>query len=180
MADITTKSTNNTHKKAGVPKSKKHNTRVDLTPMVDLGFLLITFFVFTTTLSSVKAMAMYEPKAGNEIPVKQSGTTTILLGKNNQVYYYFGTLKANTVSEQFKISSYANIRKIITNKKKATKLSDLMFITKADSGASFKNVIDILDEMVICAVPAGHYAEVEITAEEQALIRATEIANGMQ
>jgi biopolymer transport protein ExbD len=85
-------SSGGTHKKGpGVKKSKKLSTRVDLTPMVDLGFLLITFFVFTTTMAQSTAMNMNEPKddkVEDQMKVKESAVMTILLGKDNHVYYY--------------------------------------------------------------------------------------------
>jgi tRNA U34 2-thiouridine synthase MnmA/TrmU len=58
--------------------------------------------------------------------------------------------------------------------------SDLMYIIKADKESKFKNVIDILDEMTINGVPAGHYAEVDITDTEAALIKKTEESSGIK
>ena len=171
------------HKKGpGVKKGKKLSTRVDLTPMVDLGFLLITFFVFTTTMSQPTAMNMNEPKDNTDEPlkVKQSGVMTILLGSNDQVYYYYGDLDPNTLSQQFKSTNFREIRDLIVAKKKATPIDDLMYIIKADSTSKFKNAIDILDEMSISAVPPGHYAEVDIAPIERMLIRETENANGIK
>lgn len=168
-------------KGTGVKKGKKLSTRVDLTPMVDLGFLLVTFFVFTTTMSESKAMNMNEPKddPGKEIKVKNSGAMTILLGKENQVYYYYGQLDPEKLSEQFKSTNFKDIRELIVEKKKETPIDDLMYIIKSDKSSTFKNAIDILDEMSICAVPPGHYAEVEITQSEAEMIHQTEIANGI-
>ena len=171
------------HKKGpGVKKAKKQSTRVDLTPMVDLGFLLITFFVFTTTMSQPTAMNMNEPKDDplNELKVKNSGAMTLLLGKNDQVYYYFGELSATEASTQFKSSNFKEIRKIILDKKKATPIGDLMYIIKSDKEATFKNAINILDEMTINAVPPGHYAEVDMSDTEAQLISMTEKANGIK
>ena len=172
------------HKKGpGVKKGKKLSTRVDLTPMVDLGFLLITFFVFTTTMSQSTAMNMNEPKDDDttqQLKVKNSGAMTILLGKADQVYYYYGQLDANRLSEQFKSTTFKQIRELIVEKKKATPIDDLMYIIKSDDQSTFRNAIDILDEMSICDVKPGHYAEVDMTDAEKLLILKTEEANGIK
>jgi len=183
MAELDTSSKDTGKKKGpGVKKQKKLSTRVDLTPMVDLGFLLLTFFVFTTTMSLSTAMNMNEPKNDSSVvlKVKNSGAMTILLGKGNQVYYYYGQLEPDQLSEQFKSSNYKEIRNLIVQKKENTNIDDLMYIIKADKQSTFDNIITILDEMTICGVPPGHYAEVDITPAEQELIKQTEIANGIQ
>lgn len=182
MAEMDTSSGGGHKKGPGVKKAKKLSTRVDLTPMVDLGFLLITFFVFTTTMSQSTAMNMNEPKddPDQQLKVKNSGAMTILLGKNDQVYYYYGQLEADKVSEQFKSTNFKDIRELILAKKKATNIDDLMYIIKSDKESTFKNAIDILDEMTISAVPPGHYAEVDMTDTEQQLIKQTEQANGIK
>ena len=182
MAEMDTSSGGGHKKGPGVKKGKKLSTRVDLTPMVDLGFLLITFFVFTTTMSQSTAMAMNEPKddSTQQLKVKNSGAMTILLGKGDQVYYYLGQLEADKVSQQFKSTTFKEIRQIIVDKKKATPIDDLMYIIKSDSTSTFANSIDILDEMSIAAVPPGHYAEVDITPSERLLIQQTELANGIK
>ena len=182
MAELDTSSGGGHKKGPGVKKAKKASTRVDLTPMVDLGFLLITFFVFTTTMSTPTAMAMNEPKddPNNQLKVKNSGAMTLLLGKNDQVYYYFGELSAENASAQFKSSNFKEIRQVILDKKNATPVGDLMYIIKSDKEATFKNAIDILDEMAINAVPPGHYAEVDMSDTEAQLIKMTEEANGIK
>ncbi len=189
MAEMDTSSGGGHKKGPGVKKGKKMSTRVDLTPMVDLGFLLITFFVFTTTMAKPTVMKMNEPKddtpPDQQMKVKESAVMTILLGKQDQIYYYYGTLTADKASEQFKNTNFNDIRKLILDKRNSVpdgdkSKSDLMYIIKADKEAKFKNVIDILDEMSINAVPAGHYAEVDITDTESELIKKTEEANGIK
>jgi len=78
------------------PKAKKHGTRVDLTPMVDLGFLLITFFMLTTSMLKPNSMDLSVPakdkvEEEEQNKVKNSQAITIILGKENALYYYFGT-----------------------------------------------------------------------------------------
>ena len=182
MAEMNTSSGGGHKKGPGVKKSKKQSTRVDLTPMVDLGFLLITFFVFTTTMSQSTAMNMNEPKDDSTqiLKVKNSGAMTILLGKGDQVYYYFGQLEADKLSQEFKSTTFKEVRKLIVDKKKATPIDDLMYIIKSDKQSTFKNAIDILDEMTISGVIPGHYAEVDMTPTEALLIKQTEMANGIK
>src|ERR1043165_6176881 len=96
MAEMDTSSSGGHKKGPGVKKGKKLSTRIDLTPMVDLGFLLITFFMFTTTLAKPKTMEINMPyKDENLDPnkqskVKESTAMTILLSKMHRVYYYEG------------------------------------------------------------------------------------------
>ncbi len=182
MAEMDTSSGGGHKKGPGVKKPKKQSTRVDLTPMVDLGFLLITFFVFTTTMSSATAMNMNEPKDDpeNQMKIKNSGAMTILLGKQDQLYYYMGELSPTDPSKQFMSSSFKDIRQVILDKKNATPIGDLMYIIKSDKEATFKNAIDILDEMSINQVPPGHYAEVEMSPVESNLVQQTEVANGIK
>jgi biopolymer transport protein ExbD len=83
-------------KKGKKQKQKKHPTRVDLTPMVDLGFLLITFFMLTTSMLKPQTMEISVPSKDKvqeeeQNKVKASQAMTILLGKENKLYYFFGT-----------------------------------------------------------------------------------------
>ncbi len=180
MAEMDTSSGGGHKKGPGVKKPKKLSTRVDLTPMVDLGFLLLTFFVFTTTMSHPTAMAMNEPKddPNNQLKVKNSGAMTLLLGKADQVYYYYGEL--TDPNSQFKSSNFREIRPLIAAMRNKTPIGDLMYIIKADKEATFKNAINILDEMTISNVPPGHYAEVDMSDTEAQLIKMTEDANGIK
>src|SRR2546423_9804232 len=110
MAQMDVASGDSGHKKGrGVKKAKKLSTRVDMTPMVDLGFLLITFFIFTTTMSTPNTMRLIMPKdeknPKDQTEVKESGALTIMLGKGDQVYYYMGQIKpdgSNFLSTSFK------------------------------------------------------------------------------
>src|SRR5215510_2725233 len=128
MASVDTGGVDSHKKGPGVKKAKKLSTRVDMTPMVDLGFLLITFFIFTATMSSPTKMDLNMPKESDEkdeTKIKQSGALTILLGKDDidptkgaHVFYYEGELTQENASSVFKSSTMKLIRDEIINKKK--------------------------------------------------------------
>jgi biopolymer transport protein ExbD len=160
------------HKKGpGVKKSKKLSTRVDLTPMVDLGFLLITFFIFTTTMSQATAMKLTLPKdvdnPEDQNKAKQSGVITVLLGKDNNVFYYEGEL--DNSASNFKTSNFHDIREVLMHKKTTVReLKDYVVIIKPSKESTYKNLIDILDEMTITV--STRYALVDILDIEETLI----------
>jgi biopolymer transport protein ExbD len=175
MAEMDTSSGGGHKKKGpGVKKAKKLSTRVDLTPMVDLGFLLITFFVFTTTMSEPTALRLYLPKdtekPEDQNKVKNSGVLTVMMNRNNNVFYYEGELLAD--GSNFKPSNFKDIRDVILDKKKNTKPEDFVVIIKPGPDATYKNTVDMLDEMFISDVK--RYALVDITPQDLQFIGATE------
>jgi len=166
------------HKKGpGVKKAKKLSTRVDMTPMVDLGFLLITFFIFTTTMAQPTAMNLFMPKdvqkPEEQNKVKESGAFTIILGKQDQIYYYEGLDPTKLQASNFK-----GIREQILTKKKTTNPEDLVVILKPTPDATYKNTVDILDEMTICEIK--RYAMVDVAPQEYDLVKITEAAAGIK
>lgn len=96
-------------KKKGRPK--KLSTRVDFTPMVDLGFLLVTFFMLSTTLNKPQTMELSMPSKDKvaeeeQTQVKESTAVSVLLGKDNKIYYYFGIGTAE-VTPELKATTFA-------------------------------------------------------------------------
>src|SRR5688572_22930336 len=89
-------------KKAGVPKLIKNNLKIDMTPMVDQGFLLISFFIITTELSKPRVALLNMPKDGDPSNIANSLALTILIGKD-RLFYYHGdwpeAIKTNQVIE---------------------------------------------------------------------------------
>jgi len=175
MAEMDTSGGGGHKKGPGVKKSKKLSTRVDLTPMVDLGFLLITFFIFTTTMSQPTAMKLFLPKdvdkPDEQNKLKESAAFTVMPSKANYVYYYEGLDPSKLQQSTFK-----GIRDIILDKKRRTDPKDFMVIIKPTKDATYKNAVDILDEMKIDDVK--RYALVNISPDEYKFIEATENANG--
>jgi len=88
-------------------------------------------------------------------------TLTFLLTDGKEIYYYVGPFNGtlNAINRD-----YAGV--FIKAYKSNIPPDDLMFIIKSDKNTTFKNVIDMLDEMTKNEVPPGHYAEKEITREE--------------
>jgi biopolymer transport protein ExbD len=187
MAQI--ENTANVRKGKSFSHNKKQIIRIDMTPMVDLGFLLITFFVFTTTMSIPKATDLFMPKDPTNIKdstkLIDDLALTLLLDKDNRVYYYNGifdnAMSANTIFET-NYSTYEGIGKVIRQKQKdinaSGKFADgrkgLMLLIKPTSGSVYKNVIDALDEAVINDV--RKYAIVEPTNEEIGYIQSKKVS----
>lgn len=162
MADIdTSQGGGHGGKHKGGPRSKKMSTRVDLTPMVDLAFLLISFFMLTTTLNKPKAMELNMPKKVEDKEEQQDvgecQVLHIILDTLDQVWYYEGLQVAGLQKTTF--SSESGIRKVIMKKLKSVPKDcpltrkgnprDAIVLIKMLKSARYKNMVDILDEMSI-------------------------------
>jgi biopolymer transport protein ExbD len=180
MASIDSGGDGGPKKGPGVKKAKKMSTKVDMTPMVDLGFLLITFFIFTSTMSQPTAMNLFMPKdvdkPEEQNKVKESGAFTIMLGKDDVVYYYEGMDPA--AEGNFRSASFKTIRDELIRKRQNTNTEDLVVIIKPTPDATYKNTVDILDEMTINEIK--RYAMVDISDVEYQLVKITEAAAGIK
>ena len=179
-------------------RAKKASTHIDMTPMVDLAFLLLTFFMLTTTFSKPKTVEINMPLKDGE-PTKVNNAITVLLSDKDKVFWYFGEFKPGETQLNQTDFSDNGIRKILLDKNSAahaevkrledelakrqiadstfkrlaveakSQKSALMVLIKTDDKAKYRNVIDILDELSIASV--GKYAVVDMMKDEYDLIQ---------
>jgi biopolymer transport protein ExbD len=192
--------------KGGKKRAKKQSTRIDMTPMVDLAFLLLTFFVLTATFSKPKSMELTfpAPPPPDQPPVEIKNGITFLLTKDDRIFYYEGQFRAadddkgakTTLTEisfdqgslhkylleknkkmheqilalkkQFENNQLADTTfKRMVRERKADKES-FTYLIKTDDKATYKNVIDLVDELNVNVV--GKYVMVDMTKPELDLL----------
>ncbi len=166
-------------KKGGKVRSKKQSTRVDLTAMVDLAFLLITFFMLTTTLAKPQAMDLAMPdkekQDQQELTIADNRTMTILLGAGNRLEWYMGLVDKPMTPPQVDNYGRNGIRKaLIENAKKVIATTGdpskgLIVLIKPSDQSNYRNFVDILDEMKVSNIE--RYAIVEISDPDIALLK---------
>nr|WP_294929821.1 biopolymer transporter ExbD [uncultured Flavobacterium sp.] len=150
--------------KGGKVRSKKQNSKVDLTAMVDLAFLLITFFMLTTTLSKPQSMSLglpdkdEDPSKNKDIKVDERRTMTIMMGEGNKLVYYMGLLDTPIAGPKDIAYGKDGIRRELLARKKSVleytgnKNKGIIVIIKPGKKSKYKNLVDILDEMAITGV----------------------------
>ncbi|WP_419801877.1 ExbD/TolR family protein [Mucilaginibacter sp.] len=157
-------------KSGGKVRSKKASTRVDLTAMVDLAFLLITFFMLTTTLAKPQAMDLGMPDKDDtkkdQLAVPASRTMSILLGSKDKLEYFVG--EPGKVSPIISDYSKNGIRKALIENSQRIKAQsggkDMIVLIKPSDKSNYKNMVDILDELGIAKIE--RYAIVDIVENE--------------
>jgi biopolymer transport protein ExbD len=163
-------------KGGGKVRSKKASTRVDLTAMVDLAFLLITFFIFTTTLQKPKAMDLTMPDKDEikqtNLPVPETRTMTILLGSKNKVEWYMGMPTNPLTPPTVESFGKTGIRKTLIEKGQevlARSGKDMIVLIKPSDKSTYSDMVTIMDELNI--VNNQQRAIVDITPIEIGLLK---------
>ncbi len=163
-------------KKGGKIRSKKASTRIDLTAMVDLAFLLITFFIMATTLAKPKAMDTIWPdktKKDVQLPVPETRTMTVLLGANDKLEWFVGPPGKTAPT----IDNYGKngIRKALIENSKQVEATHaapdnfMIVLVKAGSKSTYKNFVTMMDEINIAGIKSD--AVVDITPGETAQLK---------
>lgn len=177
MADIDTSQSGGGKKKG----PKKVSTKVDMTPMVDLAFLLITFFMLTTTFNTPKVMQVLMPNKTENKKEKQDESfgkcTVIILGdydeakKENKLYWYQVVKGKEPELTALEYSS-EKIREFLTKKKKEvlrdSDCKQFVVVIKLKDQTRFNAMVDLLDEMAIVGV--NRYGIQDIEQREIELI----------
>ncbi|HVZ56318.1 MAG TPA: biopolymer transporter ExbD [Chitinophagaceae bacterium] len=159
-------------------------TRIDMTPMVDLGFLLICFFVVTTTMSEPRRADLFCPKAGPPMKIRASAAVTLLLGADDRLYYYTGDFWQALGAKAIRSLSYSvyargagvsGLGAVIRDRQAALAAvghppGDLVLVIKPGPGATYRNLSAVLEEVLIHAVK--HYALVDPDEREMAFLEA--------
>lgn len=179
----------------GGRKGKKLSTRIDLTPMVDLGFLLITFFIFTTTMNKPKTMEINMPvdeeiKEEDKNKVKDYTAMTVLLSRDHRVYYYLGMANDPFNPPKLEVTYFQKnkgIRDAIIKLRQdvyaernsgrpgRNPKDEPVILIKPDTTCKYEDVVNILDEMQVNGITT--YALVDITDVDREFIKITETAN---
>ena len=167
---------NSSGKKDGKVRAKKQSTAVDMTPLADLGFLLITFFMFTTTFSKPNVMGLNMPpkdpnkELNQDIPeIDLTNSISIVIGGDNKLYWHQQD-KTNLTADQLHETSYSKegIRNdILAARQRAKTPDNFTVIIKPTDDSTYENLVNVLDEMEI--TESSRYGIVDIDANEVAV-----------
>lgn len=171
-------------------KPQRKVLRVDFTPMVDMNMLLITFFMFCTTLSIPQVMNIAMPADSGKILTKASESVTLIIDRENKVYYYAGvpdyedytSLKEVNTNElrhilldrnAYVVAQVRNLKQKLTKKEISysaytdqikeikKKKEGLNVLIKPTKDSNYRNLVDVLDEMHICSIDSYTIVDIQ-------------------
>lgn len=158
MAEL---SQNSAAKSGGKVRTKKRSTKIDMTPMVDLAFLLLTFFILTTTFNKSPILEMSMP-SGEPSPVNDENVLNVALTDNGKIYWWKG-LEAKAEPTNY---SKDGVRKLLLAQSQAN--AKLIVIIKPMENSKYENLVNILDEMAITGMT--RYSIVSFTDDDRTRI----------
>ena len=131
------------HGKGKKRKPKRVGVRIDMTPMVDVAFLLLTFFMLTTTMSRPQTMEINLPPSDTPVEVAQSNLMTIRVIEDGKIFWSIGTDKPAKVE-------YKDFPKLLIERNQLNQ--KLITLIKIDRKVKYHWIVDIMDELNLANV----------------------------
>lgn len=155
------------------PRIKKNAFRLDMTPMVDLAFLLLTFFMLTTTFNKPTTMELAMPVKGPSSDVSDNKALTLILGKDSKVHYFFGLHRQDVAQPELHTTTFSadGLRQVLLQRQRQQPAP--VVLIKAGPDAKYRDLVDVLDEMNI--TDQGQYALVDFTPADQELLKENQL-----
>jgi biopolymer transport protein ExbD len=140
-------------------KRRRSAIRIDMTPMVDVAFLLLIFFMVTTVFRRPLAMEINMPEPGAKVEVPESNVMTVLVAANNDTYYKVGraaftTVDWNTLPGTFRSGLAAN--------------PEIIVLAKIDGEARYERMVDIMDTLE--EVGIQRFSVVRMTEDDRKIV----------
>lgn len=155
MAEIS----NASERSGGKVRTAKRSLKIDMTPMVDLAFLLLTFFILTTTFNNPRILELPMPDKGDPSRITADNVLNIVLDANNKVFWWIG------IDGEVSLTNYSNngLRKVLLERTRVN--PQTMVLIKPKDNSKYENVVDVLDELTITGTT--RYAIVDFTGEDR-------------
>lgn len=147
MADVDLSQSKGKQKHGKRKKSKRVGFRIDMTPMVDVAFLLLTFFMLTTTMNKPQTMEINLPPSDTKAEVAESNLLTLRITDDFRIFWNIGTEKPGTVDGGDKKAKLINLGKLLKDRNSAN--PKLITLVKVDGKAKYIDMVDIMDELNI-------------------------------
>jgi biopolymer transport protein ExbD len=147
MADVDLSQSKGKQKHKGKKKKKRIGVRIDMTPMVDVAFLLLTFFMLTTSMSKPQTMEINLPPAETKADVAESNLLTLRITDDFRVFWNIGTEKPVTVDGADKKERLINLGKLLKDRSRSN--PKLITLIKVDGKAKYIDMVDVMDELNI-------------------------------
>jgi biopolymer transport protein ExbD len=164
MAEL---SQNTSKQSGGKVRVKRLSTRIDMTPMVDLAFLLLTFFILSSSFNLAKVMDMQMPDKGEGAHINAKDVLNVVLSSENKIYWWMGI---DPPVQQTDFSS-VGLRKLLTDKKLENR--KLMVLIKPKDDSRYQNMVDLLDEIEISGIE--RYAIVDLSEDDKTIVRSFKV-----
>jgi len=125
-------------KKGKKKKKRRLGVRIDNTPMVDVAFLLLTFFMLTTTMNRPQTMEINLPPEKATVEVAESNLLTLLVKEDGTIYW-------NMAKEKPEKIEYKNLRSLMVRQSQAN--PKLITLIKVDRKGKYHMMVDVMDEL---------------------------------